>query len=203
LVKGSILTYQNAAFRPALASESLSQCLNEVLVFLLTSFTFNHKFVILVVDENAAPYARDKSMGVTYDEMKESKDCDDYRPDFVPGALVEREIEGMWFLAEIIHSHRRGTEFTLRYVDDDNEEEGVSIDEMRISRKVESLVGSPKAERKSVLPKPLLGLIEDDAATRYTHEAKVTIHQDSESGTVCFFFILKLMTWYCVLSACL
>lgn len=120
-------------------------------------------------------------MGVTYDEMKETKDCDDYRPDFVPGALVEREIEGMWFLAEITHSHRRGKEFTLRYVDDDNVEEGVSADEIRISRTVDSLA-SPKAERKSVLPKPLLGLIEDDAVIRHRHEAKVTIHQDNESG---------------------
>lgn len=114
--------------------------------------------------------------------MKETKDCDDFRPDFVPGALVEREIEGMWFLAEITHSHRRGQEFTLRYLDDDNIEEGVTVDEIRISRKVGSLADSPRAERKSVLPKPLLGLIEDDAATRHDHEAKVTIHHDNESG---------------------
>lgn len=126
-------------------------------------------------------YAQDKLMGVTYDEMKETKDCDDYRPDFVPGALVEREIEGMWFLAEITHSHRRGKEFTLRYIDDDNIEEGVLVDDIRLSRSMESLE-SPKAERKSVLPKPLLGLIEDDAITRHSHEAKVTIHQDNESG---------------------
>jgi hypothetical protein len=123
-------------------------------------------------------------MGVTYDEMKESKDCgyDDegYRPDFVPGVLVEREIEGMFFLAEITHTHMRGKEFTLRYVDDDNIEEGVSIDEIRLSRT--SAMDSPRAERKSVLPKPLLGLIEDDSETRQKHEAKVTIHHDDESG---------------------
>jgi hypothetical protein len=89
-------------------------------------------------------------MGVTYDEMKESKDCgyDDegYRPDFVPGVLVEREIEGMFFLAEITHTHMRGKEFTLRYVDDDNIEEGVSIDEIRLSRT--SAMDSPRAERR-------------------------------------------------------
>jgi len=120
-------------------------------------------------------------MGVTYDEMKESKDGDDYRPDFVPGALVEREIEGMYFLAEITHSHHHGREFTLRYVDDDNVEEGVPCDEIRLSRK--SIMDSPKAERKSSLPKPLLGLIEDDAEMRHKHEAKVTIHHDDESGS--------------------
>mmetsp|Transcript_20794 Transcript_20794/g.35018 ORF Transcript_20794/g.35018 Transcript_20794/m.35018 type:complete len:149 (-) Transcript_20794:2262-2708(-) len=120
-------------------------------------------------------------MGVTYDEMKESKDGDDYRPDFVPGALVEREIEGMYFLAEITHSHHHGREFTLRYVDDDNVEEGVPCDEIRLSRK--SIMDSPKAERKSSLPKPLLGLIEDDAEMRHKHEAKVTIHHDDESDT--------------------
>lgn len=123
-------------------------------------------------------------MGVTYDEMKESKDCDSFRSDFVPGAMVEREIEGMWFLAEITHSYQRGTEFTLRYTDDDNVEEGVTIDEVRISRNIESVLGSPKAEKKSVLPKPLLGLIEDDAVKRHDHEAKVTIHQDNESGFI-------------------
>ena len=134
------------------------------------------------MDDNATLYAHYKPMGVTYDEMKEeTKDCDNNRPDFVPGALVEREIEGMWFLAEIIQSHRRGKEFTLRYVDDNNEEKEVSIDEIRMSRQVQSL-GSPKAERKSVLPKPLLGLVEDDSATRHGHEAKVTIHQDNDSG---------------------
>lgn len=121
-------------------------------------------------------------MGVTYDEMKDSKECDDYRPDLVPGVLVEREIEGMFFLAEITHSHLRGKEFTLRYVDDDNVEEGVPVEEIRLSRNTVDF-GSPRtAERKSVLPKPLLGLIEDDAATRHSHEAKVTIHQDDESG---------------------
>ena len=121
-------------------------------------------------------------MGVTYDEMKESKDDDDdYRPDFAPGVLVEREIEGMYFLAEITHSHLRGKEFTLRYVDDDNIEEGVSCTEIRLSRQALA-PDSPRAERKSSLPKPLLGLIEDDAEARHHHEAKVTIHHDDESG---------------------
>ena len=122
-------------------------------------------------------------MGVSYEEMKESKDDNNHRPDYVPGVIVEREIEGIWFSAEITHLQNNGREFTLRYLDDDNVEEGVLPEEIRLCRKVISIVdSSPKVERKSSLPKPLLGLIEDDSHTRQDHQAKVTFHNDNESG---------------------
>lgn len=123
-------------------------------------------------------------MGVTYEEMQKGEEESKHqRPDLVPGALVEREIEGMWFPAEITASFQRGRMFTLTYIDDGNVEEGVSIEEIRICRNTSSILGSPRGAKKSSLPKPLLGLVDDDWEIRNSHEAKVTIHQDCDTET--------------------
>jgi hypothetical protein len=96
------------------------------------------------------------------------------------GAIVERHIEGSWFLAEVLEIDV--DELTLRYLDDDNIEKYVHIDEIRMAEN-ECILSDYKPEKKSTLPKPLLGLVDDDSAERSAHQPKVIRHSDIEIGS--------------------
>ena len=100
------------------------------------------------------------------------------------GSLVERIIDGMWFVAIIEAIDESHCEVKLRYVDDGNIEERVPFDEVREHRSssgvpVEFHSQSPTAQ--NTLLKPLAGLIEDDSEQRRAHRPTVVIHSNADS----------------------
>lgn len=95
------------------------------------------------------------------------------------GTIVERFIEGTGFLAEIIDFDSTQYEVTIRYLDDDNIEHNVPLEDIRESREV---APSPRRTVKDTLPKPLIGLLDDDSDYRLAHRPTVIIHQDDETG---------------------
>ncbi len=103
--------------------------------------------------------------------------------------IVERNIDGAWFQARIIKIDRLDGSLTLQYTDDDNIEEFVSTIDVRAVQESKSMEGSPKVLRKNSLPKPLVGLVEDDEEERRAHRPTATVHcnegvSDSEEKAV-------------------
>lgn len=107
--------------------------------------------------------------------IEEKENC---RMIFKRGSIVERIIEGEWFIGEVIDTDE--DEFTIRYLDDNNVEKYVHKDELRLAAN-ESLT-TVKSQKKSTLPKPLMGLVDDDSDERLVHTPKTTLHNDSEIG---------------------
>jgi hypothetical protein len=103
------------------------------------------------------------------------------QPEYLPGTNVERLIEGMWFPAVIIEVDKRRQEYMLRYLDDDQLESNVPIDEIRHGS-IDSSLTPRRKEKKDTLRKPLLGLVEDDSEIRSNHQPVVTVHNDSSIG---------------------
>lgn len=99
---------------------------------------------------------------------------------------VERNIDGMWFPAEIVSADGVAGVVTLRYTDDDNIEDLVPSSEVRIPFHEIPTNSSPSIDRKKTLPKPLAGLMEDDSDERFKHRPRATVHanDDDDPGTV-------------------
>ena len=97
------------------------------------------------------------------------------------GTLVERYVEDIWFTARITGIDDANQECSLSYIDDDWEETNVPFGDIRLLNADCKLVGE-KVGRTSKLPKPLLGLIDDDSDKRYAHEPIVEVHRDSNTG---------------------
>lgn len=98
--------------------------------------------------------------------------------------LVERNIDGMWFPAEVLRTDSASGMVSLKYIDDGNIEDMVPSCEVRIPLR-DSHSSSPRVDKKVTLPKPLLGLMEDDCAERYNHLPKTIVHandDDDDSG---------------------
>ena len=107
---------------------------------------------------------------------------------FIVGAAVTRNIEGVWFHAIVQSSCSRRRCCTIKYVDDDNIED-VSFDELRSSenpvsnsvQKQPAGNNSPNRGPRSIkdpLPKPLAGMLLDDSETRNNHLPTITVHAD-------------------------
>jgi hypothetical protein len=120
-------------------------------------------------------------------------------------SVVERNIDGQWFHAEVVavRSFNRGRGayddddeevlLTLKYFDDGNIEENVDPGEVRLLDKDSSphslahtgaALGALPPRKKSTLPKPLAGLMEDDEDQRITHQTRVILHNEDEIGTI-------------------
>mmetsp|Transcript_11621 Transcript_11621/g.11999 ORF Transcript_11621/g.11999 Transcript_11621/m.11999 type:complete len:143 (+) Transcript_11621:57-485(+) len=100
--------------------------------------------------------------------------------EFKIGMIVERIIEDTWFIGKIVeYSSRRG-ECSIRYLDDNLLESNVPIDEIRISSQNIN-INEIRAEKKSTLPKPLIGLVEDDSELRSVHQPVAIVHNDADT----------------------
>ncbi len=102
--------------------------------------------------------------------------------EFQIGMIIERVIEETWFAGKIINYDKRNLECTVRYLDDDQVEANIPIDEIRFSSQ-DYDESQFRAEKKDTLPKPLLGLVEDDSAQRSIHQPVVVIHNDYDTGS--------------------
>ena len=111
---------------------------------------------------------------------------------FQVGNLVERAIDGMWFLANVEFYDDYNQELRLRYIDDGNVEERVPVDEVRINNdkynnNYDSNGNYENSEpvrfisKGETLLKPLAGLIEDDAIERRAHRPTVIMHSSTDT----------------------
>jgi hypothetical protein len=115
-------------------------------------------------------------MGIFDEGAMESKGND-----FHVGSSVERFIEEMWFIGRIIAIDDVNQECSIAYADDDWEEENIPFCDIRLLNK-DCSVAESKGGRKSSLPKPLLGLIDDDSEKRSAHQPTIQVHRDSNTG---------------------
>ena len=113
------------------------------------------------------------------------------------GMIVERIIEDVWFVGKIISYSKRKKECSIRYLDDDLLEENIPIDEIRLSSQVINEI-EIKAERKNTLPKPLIGLVEDDSAVRSIHQPVAIVHNDSDTGQLSFLINLSFLCLFSI-----
>ena len=103
------------------------------------------------------------------------------------GMLVERQIDNILFLGIIETIDQKKRCVTIRYIDDNNIEDNISIDDVKYhdiaeSKDSENRINIDcKGVRKDTLPKPLLGLIEDDSDYRNSITPIVTIHDSVET----------------------
>lgn len=113
----------------------------------------------------------------------EAKAGDDTAACLTAGTIVERDIDGSWFPAKIEHIDNISRMVMLKYLDDDNEEKDVPLEEIRL---LQSGTPNLKPAVVSSLPRPLQGLIEDDEEIRKTHQPRVVVHNGHElpEGTV-------------------
>lgn len=93
---------------------------------------------------------------------------------------VERNIDGVWFPAEIVSTNTATGVLTLKYIDDDNVEEMVPSCEVRIPFRDEASHNSPLIDRNKTLPKPLAGLMEDDSDERRNHIPRAVVHTNDD-----------------------
>jgi hypothetical protein len=100
----------------------------------------------------------------------------------VVGAVVQRNIDGIWFLAEVASVDYKKEELSVRYLDDSNVEEGISFLDVRLILDKNFLDVPVVSDKKGTLTKPLAGLLDDDAEIRMSHQPKVMIHNDTEEG---------------------
>lgn len=104
---------------------------------------------------------------------------------FAVGDKVMREIEGCFFGAVI--ERVRGRSADVRYYDDGNLEADVPLDELRFaSENDDPDLISPRSggSGKSSLPRPLVGLIEDDYETRKSQMPVIQVHNDNQTDEV-------------------
>lgn len=108
------------------------------------------------------------------------------------GQLVERHIEGSWFLAKVHHVDYKEDCVTLQYLDDDNVEDSIPFSEVRTYSNSEckdsgeSKGGDGSKESKNTpiktLMRPLAGLVDDDYETRNQLQPKVFLHEDHDEN---------------------
>jgi len=101
---------------------------------------------------------------------------------YIKGALIDRNIDGMLFRG-IIESVSSSTgTVCIRYIDDDNVEDRVPMDDIQMANPSEKHSSNNKnsnsnrSSHDDALLRPLAGLIEDDSAIRALHQPKVTLH---------------------------
>lgn len=105
------------------------------------------------------------------------------------GDLVERYIEGSWFLGRIEAVNYKLKHASIRYLDDHNIEDEIPYSELR---KAEHSEAKSQDEAKSegkenkdtikTLPRPLAGLVDDDYETRNKMKTKVIVHEDAKDA---------------------
>ncbi len=100
-------------------------------------------------------------------------------PTVQKGNLVERNIEGTWFHALVEDVDIKEGTVTLKYLDDNNEEEDVSMEDIRFSEK--PIFPGTNLKKSDTLPKPLAGLVEDDYEFRSKHRPTVFVHDSSNT----------------------
>ena len=137
--------------------------------------------------------------------MREMRDALENSNTFSVGTLVERVIDGIWFVAKVEFFDDFNRELRLRYTDDDNVEERVPVEDVRLAPDNANLhrdnqysnninnndydnFSSPVefSNDKSIydndtLLKPLKGLIDDDANIRRAHRPTVIMHSNTDS----------------------
>lgn len=94
---------------------------------------------------------------------------------------VQRGIEGEWFDAIVEEIDRSRQVCTVRYLDDDNIETDVPLDEVRKATNEENNQRSVNTSRKETLPRPLAGLVDDDHEFRKKHMPTVFVHDDNSN----------------------
>lgn len=101
------------------------------------------------------------------------------------GATIERNIDGDWFKATIQNVDDTGKLFCIKYCDDGNVEDGVTLEDLRLCASgADDPLGFLTVfsfAKKCTLPKPLAGLVEDDYDARNLQEPTVTIHTDTDT----------------------
>ena len=99
------------------------------------------------------------------------------------GDVVERNIEGLWFLATIEKYHVSHQTVDVRYLDDGNRELDIPVAEIRKAKEKHPLPGSENLQnqQKITLPRPLAGLVEDDYEVRNSIKPTVFIHESTST----------------------
>ena len=95
------------------------------------------------------------------------------------GDVIERYLEGMWFLAAIQEVNKKEKVLTIKYFDDGNIESGVPYEETRLCSAQHGVVLNRSPSKKDTLLRPLAGLVEDDYETRNKHQPTVVVHNSS------------------------
>ena len=115
--------------------------------------------------------------------MAKSDSKSDSKSYFRPSDYVERQLEGVWFPATVEEVDVKIRQAIIKYLDDDNIEKDVSFDDLRKSeyKDAKDAKGGAVHSVRDTLPKPLMGLIDDDCEARLRHVPKVTIHSTAES----------------------
>lgn len=105
---------------------------------------------------------------------------------FTKGEIIQRHLEGMEFVAEILSISAKTSHVTVRYLDDGNIEEDVDIDDIsKYSGEAKSNDPPNFGRNKSSQMKPLAGLVEDDHEIRKKCQPVITVHQCStEDGAI-------------------
>eukprot|EP01038_Epipyxis_sp_PR26KG_P007392 gene7392-10073_t len=96
------------------------------------------------------------------------------------GEIVERNIEGTWFTAEIKLVDLKQSQVDLVYLDDGNLEKSVPLEDVRVASIESKNNITPRSGKFDTLPKPLLGLVDDDSETRKAHAPTIVLHKDSD-----------------------
>ena len=102
---------------------------------------------------------------------------------FRKGSSVERNIDGVWFKASIESIEENTRLYTIIYADDGNIESDVLPNDLRSSVEdpLNGFLSIFSFAKKCTLPKPLAGLIEDDAELRNLQTTTVTIHTSTDT----------------------
>ena len=102
---------------------------------------------------------------------------------FRKGSSVERNIDGVWFKASIESIEENSRLYTIIYADDGNIESDVLPNDLRSSVEdpLNGFLSIFSFAKKCTLPKPLAGLIEDDAELRNLQTTTVTIHTSTDT----------------------
>mmetsp|Transcript_13519 Transcript_13519/g.13093 ORF Transcript_13519/g.13093 Transcript_13519/m.13093 type:complete len:136 (-) Transcript_13519:214-621(-) len=101
------------------------------------------------------------------------------------GTSVERNIDGVWFMAKIENIDKITKLYTIKYSDDGNIEEQISIEDLRVTNAIQNPLDGFMSifsfAKKDTLPKPLAGLVEDDSDARSMQKPTITIHKDADT----------------------
>lgn len=102
---------------------------------------------------------------------------------FKKGSSVERNIDGVWFKASVESMDKDTKLYTIMYTDDGNIESDVLPNDLRSSEEdpLSGFLSIFSFAKKCTLPKPLAGLIEDDAESRNLQATTVTIHTSTDT----------------------
>ena len=100
--------------------------------------------------------------------------------------IVERLIDDIPFSAVIVDIHPARDEVRIRYLDDGNIEDGVSVQELRIcddgSMETKDSGSVKNANNKQThLAKPLMGLVDDDSEERLHNTGVAVVHESADT----------------------